>query len=463
MKTNRHLLYLFITIIVGLASCDRQRAVSSGSDETGAASPHLQTISGVTRLIVDDKPFLSLAGELHNSSSSNLEYMESIWPKLIQMNLNTVLVPLSWELVEPEEGKFNFDLVEGLIKEARNNNLKIVFLWFGSWKNMVSTYVPEWIKKDPERFPLYIGKNGERYQMLSSFSKENKRADSRAFAALMRHIKQIDSVEHTVIMMQVENEVGTSGDRDYSKVATQVYESEIPEELKSYLQKNKSSLIPELEQIWAENGYKTSGNWAEVFGEGDYCDEFIMAWHLADYIGDVIEAGKAEYDIPMFVNASVGRQNLKQGTYPTGGPVPLVMDIWRAAAPELDMLCPDIYFGDFIGLCQKYTQSENPLFIPETRSGEWGAANALLAFANFNAIGFSPFAIDRRLEDNIGDKPIPQLYGVLSQLSSLVLNSEAKQQMVAVSVDTTNASTSARIQYECRLSRRHRCRPQRFV
>lgn len=442
MRTNKCLLYLFISAVVVLTSCDRQQAVSSGSDEAGTASPHLQTIGGVTRLMVDDKPFLSLAGELRNSSSSNLEYMESIWPKLVQMNLNTVLVPVSWELVEPEEGKFNFDLVEGLIREARNNNLKIIFLWFGSWKNMVSTYVPEWIKKHPERFPLYIGKNGERYQMLSSFSEENKRADSRAFAALMRHIKQIDSVEHTVIMMQVENEVGTSGDRDYSKAATQVYESEVPEKLMSYLQKNKSSLIPEFEQVWAENGYKTSGNWAEVFGEGNYCDEFIMAWHLAGYIGDVIEAGKAEYDIPMFVNASVGRQDLKQGTYPTGGPVPLVMDIWRAAAPELDMLCPDIYFGDFTGLCQKYTQSGNPLFIPETRSGEWGAANALLAFANFNAIGFSPFAIDGRLEDPIGDKPIPQLYGVLSQLSSLVLSSKAKRQMVAVSVDTANANTS---------------------
>ena len=384
-----------------------------------------------------------LAGELHNSSSSNLKYLDTVWPKLVQMNLNTVLVPVSWELIEPQEGQFNFDLIDGLIKNAREHNLKIVFLWFGSWKNMVSTYVPAWVKNNPERFPLLIAKNGERYQMLSTFSQENIDADSRAFAALMKHIKQVDSTEQTVIMMQVENEVGTNGgERDYSKTATKVYESEVPERLMSYLQENKSSLIPELKQVWSENGYRTTGNWKEVFGESGAANEIFMASHLASYIGKVIEAGKEAYDIPMFVNAAIGRQNEKLGTYPSGGPLPFVMDVWHAAAPKLDMLCPDIYFGDFTAHCQKYTQSGNPLFIPETLAGDRGAANALLAFANFNAIGFSPFGIDSRMEDSLADKSISQLYGVISQLSSLVLNSKAKQQMVAVSLDAANSSTS---------------------
>lgn len=442
MKTSKYLIYLFISLVVGLVSCDRQQPVT-GSDEGSSAPPHLQEINGATRLIVDGKPFLSLAGELRNSSSSSLDYMDSIWPRLVQTNLNTVLVPVSWELVEPEEGQFNFDLIDGLIKNARKNNLKIAFLWFGSWKNMVSTYVPAWVKNNPKRFPLLVSKNGERFQMLSTFSQENVQADARAFAALMKHIKQVDSAEQTVIMMQVENEVGTNGgERDYSKAATKVYESEVPERLMSYLEKNKSSLIPELKQVWAESGYKTKGGWSEVFGESGATNEIFMAWNLASYIGQVIEAGKEAYDIPMYVNGAIGRQNEKLGSYPSGGPLPFVMDIWHAAAPKLDMLCPDIYFGDFTGHCQKYTQSGNPLFIPETRSGDWGAANALVAFANFNAIGFSPFAIDGRLEDPVGDKPIPQLYGVMSQLSSLVLNSKAKQQMVAVSLDTANANTS---------------------
>lgn len=444
MKMRKNLLYLSLIFILPILTSFNDRDKNNFSSEPidhTSAPPHLQTINGVTRLIVDDEPYLVLGGELHNSSSSSLEYMNPIWPQLAQMNLNTILVPLSWELVEPKEGQFNFDLVDGLIEDARKNNLKIIFLWFGSWKNMVSTYVPEWVKKDPKRFPLYTTKNGEIFQMLSTFSEESRQADARAFAALMRHIKQVDAEENTVIMMQVENEVGTSGgERDYSKAATEAYENRVPERLMSYLQKNKSSLIPELKQVWAENGYKTKGSWSEVFGEGGVENEFFMAWQLASYIGEVTRVGKSEYNIPMFVNASVGRQDQKLGTYPSGGPVPLVMDIWRAAAPEVDMICPDIYHGDFTNHCEKYTQSGNPLFIPETRAGERGAANALLAYANFNAIGYSPFAIERKIQDPTEEGAIPQAYNVLDQLSHLILNSEAKKQMMAVSLDADEPS-----------------------
>ena len=401
-------------------------------------SPQLEKYGSKSRLIVNGKPFLSLAGELHNSSSSNLKYMETIWPKLIQMNLNTVLAPVSWELLEPKEGEFDFYLIDGLINKAREYNLKIVFLWFGSWKNLVSTYVPEWVKRNPQRFPLFCAKNGEKYQMLSTFSKENINADSRAFAAMMRHIKQIDSAEQTVIMIQVENEVGTDfGEKDCSKAASEVYSGPVSEKLMAFLQKNKSSLIPEFKQVWGQNGYKTKGSWKEVFGEGSAGNEIFMAWHLASYIGEIIKAGKKEYNIPMFVNASVGRQDEKLATYPSGGPVPFVMDIWHAAAPDLDMLCPDIYYGDFIGHCQKYTQTGNPLYIPETRAGERGASNALQAFGNFNALGFSPFGIESMVEDPISG-PLSQIYNRLGQLSSLILKSESKKQMVAFSVDTSN-------------------------
>jgi hypothetical protein len=421
--------------------------------------PHLEAVNGVKRLIVEDKPFLVLGGELFNSSSSSLQYMDSIWSGLVKLNLNTVLAGVSWELVEPQEGQFNFDLIDGLIKDARKHNLKIVFLWFASWKNMVSTYVPGWVKNNPERFPLLIAGNGERYQMLSTFSQENVQADAQAFAALMKHIKQVDSNEQTVIMMQVENEVGTNGgERDYSKAATKVYESEVPKQLMSYLQKNKSSLIPELKQVWSEGGYRTTGTWKEIFGESGAANEIFMAWHLGSYIGKVIEAGKKEYNIPMFVNAAIGRQNQKLGTYPSGGPLPFVMDVWYAAAPKLDMLCPDIYFGDFTGHCQKYTQSGNPLFIPETFAGDRGAANALLAYANFNAIGFSPFGIDKSIGSPTGDISLSQLYGVMGQLSTFVLNSEAKKQMIAVSLDTAHATTSIelgayQVDFDLRVSR----------
>lgn len=440
MQTSNKLLHGFIIIAFAIfMSCNNKQEVSERSNANNTKPPHLQTVNGVTRLSVNNKPFLSLAGELRNSSSSSLEYMDTIWTMLVQMNLNTVLAPVSWELIEPQEGQFCFDLVDGLIENARKNDLKIVFLWFGSWKNMVSTYAPGWVKKSPDRFPLFVAKNGERFQMLSSFSEENMRADSRAFAALMNHIKLTDSIEQTVIMMQVENEVGTNGgQRDHSKVAVKAYENEVSEKLMSYIQKNSSSLIPEFKQVWAENGYRTKGTWGEIFGEGAAGNEIFMAWHLAGYIGGVIKAGKERYNIPVFVNASVGRQDQKLATYPSGGPVPFVMDIWHAAAPELDMLCPDIYYGDFTEHCQKYTQSGNPLFIPETRAGERGAANALLAYGNFNAIGFSPFGIESWVQHPVSDEPIPQIYDVLDQLSHLVLKSESKKQMIAFSVDSDN-------------------------
>lgn len=444
MKATTKFVYLILILVLTLfASCNNPQDKSSEPVGTESMPPHFKSADGIKRLIVNDKPFLSLAGELHNSSSSSLKYMDSIWPALAQMNLNTVLTPVSWELVEPKEGEFNFELIDGLIKDARKNNLKIIFLWFGSWKNMVSTYAPEWVKNNPERFPLFIEKNGERFQMLSTFSDENVKADAQAFAALMKHIKQVDSKEQTVIMMQVENEVGTNGgSRDYSEVATNVYESEVPEQLFSYLKNNESSLIPDFKQVWEENGSKTSGSWKEVFGDGMAGNEVFMSWHYAKYIGKVIEAGKNEYEIPMFVNAAIGRQNQKLGSYPSGGPLPFVMDVWRAAAPELDMLCPDIYYGDFIGHCEKYTQSGNPLYIPETMSGEFGAANAFLAFANFNAIGFSPFGIDGRIELPVSEGALSQAYDILGQLSPLILSSEAKKQMIAVSLNTENASTS---------------------
>ena len=417
-----------------------------------ASPPHLEKQGSRSVLLVKNKPFLILGAELHNSSTSNLRYMDTIWPRLVQMNLNTALAPLSWELIEPNEGKFDFSLVDGLIEKARKNKLKLVFLWFASWKNLVSTYAPAWVKNNPERFPLHINKGGERYQMLSAFSAEGMLADSKAFAALMKHIKQVDAVEQTVIMMQVENEVGTSSsERDCSKIANDLYERQVPEKLIDYLTANKSHLIPSFKEVWGNNGFKTKGSWKEIFGEGP-SNEIFMSWYLASYISEVIRAGKAEYNIPMYVNAAIGRQNGKIGTYPSGSPLPFVMDVWRAAAPQLDMLSPDIYFGVFTDFCRTYTQSGNPLFIPETRGGEFGAANLIMAIGNYNAIGFSPFGIDGRFEDTATG--IPSVYKALQQLSPLILRSESLSQMTSVSLDTSKKNSTLTLgnyQIDCNL------------
>lgn len=406
--------------------------------------PHIKKENNRDMLIVNGKPFLSLAGETRNSSSSSLEYMEKQWPALKGLNLNTVLTPVCWDMIESEEGKFDFHLVDGLISQARKNDMKLVFLWFGSWKNMVSTYMPEWVKKNTKRFPLNYNKNGEKYQMLSSFSEESMKADARAFAALMKHIKEVDAKEQTVIMMQVENEVGTDyGERDHSKLANKAYESQIPDVLATYLKKHKGQLKPELKQVWEKNGAKTEGTWPEVFGTDNLGNEIFMAWHLAHYIGKVIQAGKAEYNIPMFVNAAIGRQTLKASTYPSGGPLPFLLDIWRAAAPELDMISPDIYYGDFDYICQEYKSLGNPLYIPET-SGSKGDFNSIKAFCNHGALGFSPFGIETYYGAP-GSDDFAHMYATLNQLSPLILAKEPGKEMIAIVPDSTQQKYTASI------------------
>jgi beta-galactosidase GanA len=253
---------------------------------------------------VDGKPFLMLAGELHNSSASSLEYMEPMWDKLVALGLNTVLATVSWELVEPQEGQFDFSLVDGLVEQARRHNLRLVFLWFASWKNAWSTYVPAWVKKDMARFPRAQDKSGRTTGAVSPLCAEAMKANAIAFAAMMRHIRRIDEGHGTVLMMQIENETGLLGSsRDFSPHANEVFAGAVPAELMNYLAARKDSLIPELRKIWETAGFKSSGSWSEVFGTGPDADEIFMAWHIAKYIGNAAKAGKAEYPLPMFVNA----------------------------------------------------------------------------------------------------------------------------------------------------------------
>ena len=182
--------------------------------------PHLNKQGKTTQLIVDDKPFLILGGELGNSTFTSMEYMEPVWPKLKTMNMNTVLAPVYWELIEPVEGKFDFELLDKLVKEARNNNLKIVFLWFCSWKNSMSSHAPSCVKKNQARFPRIKDDKGISHEILTPFSENNLEADLKAYQALLKHLKESDGNDHTVIMIQTENEIGMlPSARDYSLLA----------------------------------------------------------------------------------------------------------------------------------------------------------------------------------------------------------------------------------------------------
>jgi beta-galactosidase GanA len=389
------------------------------------SGPHLRPQGTATQLIVEGKPFLVLGGELGNSSSSSLEYMAPIWDRLVKLNLNTVLVPVSWELIEPSEGKFDFTLVDGLVAEARKRRLRLVPLWFGTWKNSMSCYAPDWVKTNQQRFPRAEGRDGRGMEMLSVFDQENVSADARAFAALMRHIKDIDSQQQTVIMVQVENEVGMIPDsRDRSAIANKLFSEVAPKELLNYLGQRKETLIPEFREVWGKQGYRSTGTWEEVFGKEAVAEEIFMAWHYARYVERVTTAGKREYPLPMFANAALIRPGYTPGQYPSAGPLPHLMDVWRAGAPSIDFLSPDIYFQNFAEWCRKYDRSGNAFFIPEAGAFPAIPVNVLYAIGQHNAIGVSPFAIES-LDEQLGGR-LASAYDILSQLSPLILANNGK-------------------------------------
>ena len=462
-------------------------AVAGGAAQAKpvASLPLLQQQGTARQLIVDGKPFLVLGAELNNSSASSLDYMKPLWPRLVATHLNTVLATASWELIEPEEGKFDFALVDALIKEARANDLRLVFLWFGSWKNGKSNYQPLWVKMNQTRFPLIQNQQGKSLPTLTTFSDANRDADARAFAALMRHLREVDGGKHTVLMIQVENEVGVLEDsRDYSPAANRAFAGQVPKELMDYLQQHKDALVPEFREVWTANGFKTSGTWMEVFGPGKPegtqipvrttnppmsveehetawrklhwpVDEIFMAWHYARYINKVAEAGKAEYNIPMYVNAWLQqRDHAWPGTYPSGGPLPQVINVWQSGAPAIDILAPDLYAPEFEEVCARFNRCGNPLFIPESRGDERGVANAIWAYGKHDAIGYSPFGIDRFAG---ADSELARGYAVVSQVAPLILEHQGKGTMNALLLERDGAPQTVRLgnyNFEARYSSR---------
>jgi hypothetical protein len=395
--------------------------------------PQLVKQGNATQLFVNEKPFLIIGGELNNSSSSSIAYMKPIWEHVNALNFNTVLAPLSWELIEPQEGKFDFNLVDSLIVGARQNHLHLVFLWLASWKNGMSSYAPLWVKENYKKYPRAKFANGYTMEVLSPLSHVTAEADARAFSVLMKHIREFDGATHTVLMMQVENEVGILGDsRDHSEIANKAFKALVPRVLMDYLIKNKDNLVPELKCIWGQNDFKKTGSWEEIFGKGTQTDEIFMAWNYARYINTVASSGKGEYPIPMYVNAWLNQPSgSTPGSYPSGGPLPHVFDIWQAGAPSVNMMAPDLYVSDFVNRCQKFTQCGNPLFIPEMNSSDDGARNIFIAIGKYNAIGVSPFGIDRTPEK----AELGKSYSILEQLSPIILEKQKKGEITGFVLD----------------------------
>jgi len=363
----------YCNVLAGLLLC--LFAAKAAADDT-VEMPRILQQDGRHELLVDGEPFLMLGAQVNNSSNWPA-MLPKVWPAIEQMHANTVEVPIAWEQIEAEEGRFDFSFLDTLLQQAREHQVRLVLLWFGTWKNNGPNYAPQWVKLDNRRFPRVINAKGEEKGSLSPLFKATLDADRSAFAALMRHLKQADP-QHTVILVQVENESGTYGAvRDYSPTAQKAFEAAVPAELVKALRKKP-------------------GTWRQVFGQD--ADEFFHAWQVAHFIDQVAAAGKAEYALPMYVNAALRDPFNYQdpNTYSSGGPTWNVLDIWKAATPSIDVIGPDIYMNDPASITRtldQYKRPDNALFVPET-ANRVENTRFFFQIIGRGAIGYSPFGMD---------------------------------------------------------------------
>jgi hypothetical protein len=382
MKKITILSFAFLLVIIG----------KTFSQANKSLIPVIIEKNGRHALLVDGKPFLIFGGQAHNSSGWPA-MLPQLWLAIEKLHANTLEVPIYWEQIEAQQGKFDFSVVDTLLTQARQHKVHLVLLWFATWKNGSNHYMPEWMKRDAEKYPNVTGKNGQPIDSPSPNAKTTLDADINAFTKVMSHLKQADA-QHTVIMVQVENESGTwDSVRDYSPLAQKLFESPVPTEL----------LKPEILKALNRPANAT-GTWQQVFG--DDADEYFHAWSVAKFVGQVAAAGKAIYPLPMYVNAALRDPltNPKATNYESGGPTDNVIPIWKAAAPAIDLLAPDIYLSGserVLKVIELYNRPDNTLFVPEAGLIPDNAKYLYDVIAH-GGIGFSPFGID---DNGQGKKP----------------------------------------------------------
>jgi hypothetical protein len=335
---------------------------------------------------VNGKPFFPIGGQASSSGGYNENESEMGFKAVKLLHGNTLLIQVYWEQVEPEEGRFDFSAVDSLINSARRHGIKLVLLWYATWKNANMDYTPAWIKNNPDRFQWVTSPSGVKLWTLSPHCKETFEADKKAFTAFCKHIKMRDAKEQTVIGLQVENEPGILGsNRDYGPEAQAIFDSPVPAKVMTALKKSGSGPAYE---IWQQAGGKKSGSWPEIFG--NQAGEFMTAWAIATFIDGVAEAGKAVYNIPMYTNVWESAHPMWSqpgDAYPCGCGVYKVLDLYKWVTPHLDMIAPDIKSLDsrtYEELCKQYSREDNPFFLPETPA----TVALFTAIAKYNLLGY---------------------------------------------------------------------------
>jgi beta-galactosidase GanA len=362
-------------------------AALAATDPARAGGPDLPRIvekDGRHALMVDGAPFVMLAGQAHNSSNYP-RALPKVWAALRDAHANTLEIPVAWEQVEPVEGRFDFSYVDTLVAQARRNKVRLVLLWFGTWKNTSPGYTPEWVKFDNRRFTRMLDKDGKPGYCLSPFGAATLDADKKAFVALMAHIRKIDAAHRTVIMVQVENEAGTYGlVRDYGAQAREAFGRPVPPEVLA----RQPAPVPGAKQ----------GTWSEVYG--DYAEQYFHTWAIARYIGEVARAGRAVYDLPMYVNNALREPDKPlapwKSDFASGGPTWDVIGIYKAAAPHIDFAAPDIYMPEsrrFGANLDRFQRPDNALVVPEMGNAP-GYARYVYQVLGRGALGIAPFGID---------------------------------------------------------------------
>ena len=388
--------------------------------------PRIVEKDGRYALMVNGAPYLMLGAQVNNSSAWP-SMLPKVWPTMEYLHVNTVEAPIYWEQFEPTRGNFDPSILHTLIDQARGHHVHLVLLWFGTWKNASGHYTPPFIKLDEAEVPHVVKADGGKVDSLAPFSKVALDADSKAFATLLRELKTYDP-QHTVLMVQVENESGTYGsDRDYSPEANKLFAGPVPA------------------AVLKAMGKAAGGNWQQVFG--DDAAEYFHAYSIAHYINHVAEAGKAENLLPMYVNVAL-RDPFHPGHaggYASGGPTDNVLPIWKAAAPAIDAIGPDIYMPEYEKyekVLDLYHRPDNAMFVPETGNA-LSYARYFFAALGHQAIGFSPFGMDAtgyvnsplgaaRIDDD-GIAPFALNYSIFGPMDRLIakLNFEGKVQAVS--------------------------------